>query len=65
MHDLINLIQVAAPIFLGLLTWNLNSKKTNHDVLKDDNERLLEEIARKDAEIDKLSKEIEVLKNEK
>lgn len=65
MHDLINLIQVAAPILLALFTWNLNSKKNNHDIMKDDNERLLAELKSKDAKIDKLEKEIEVLKHEK
>lgn len=65
MHDFVNLIQVAAPFFLALLTWDLNSKKTNHDILKDDNARLIAELKSKDAKIDKLEKEIEVLKHEK
>lgn len=65
MHDLINLVQVAAPIILALFTFSLNRKKTDHDIMKDDNDRLLAELKGKDAKIDKLEKEIEVLKNEK
>lgn len=64
MHDLINLVQVLAPLFLGLLTWSLNSKKTKHDSLADDNDRLVKEnerltklIAEKDEEISRLLNE--------
>jgi len=64
LHDLINLVQVLAPLFLGLLTWSLNSKKTKHDSLADDNDRLVKEnerltklIAEKDEEISRLLNE--------
>lgn len=64
MHDLINIAQVLAPVFLGLLTWNLNSKKTKHDSLAEDNDRLVKENKRltklnaeKDKEIAKLLNE--------
>ncbi len=63
MHDLISLAQVLVPVFLGLLTWNLNSKKTKHDILAEDNDRLVEENKRltklnaeKDEEIRELLK---------
>lgn len=53
-----------APLFLGLLTWSLNSKKTKHDSLADDNDRLVKEnerltklIAEKDEEISRLLNE--------
>lgn len=64
MHDLINIAQVLAPVILGLLTWNLNSKKTKHDSLAEDNDRLVRENERltklnaeKDKEITRLLKE--------
>ena len=51
------------PVFLGFLTWNLNSKKTKHDSLAEDNDRLVEENKRltklnaeKDEEISELLK---------
>ena len=63
MHDVISLAQVLVPVFLGLLTWNLNSKKTKHDSLAEDNDRLVEENKRltklnaeKDEEIRELLK---------
>ena len=63
-QDLINLAQVLTPIILGVLTWNLNSKKTKHDSLADDNDRIVKENKRltklnaeKDKEINNLLKE--------
>lgn len=63
-QDLINLAQVLTPIILGALTWNLNSKKTKHDGLADDNDRIVKENKRltklnaeKDKEINNLLKE--------
>lgn len=64
LHDLINIAQVLAPVILGLLTWNLNYKKTKHDSLAEDNDRLVRENERltklnaeKDKEINNLLKE--------
>lgn len=63
-QDLINLAQVLTPIILGVLTWSLNSKKTKHDGLADDNDRIVKENKRltklnaeKDKEINNLLKE--------
>lgn len=63
-QDLINLAQVLTSIILGVLTWNLNSKKTKHDDLADDNDRIVKENKRltklnaeKDKEINNLLKE--------
>lgn len=63
-QDLINLAQVLTPIIIGVLTWNLNSNKTKHDSLADDNDRIVKENKRltklnaeKDKEINNLLKE--------
>lgn len=63
MRDLTNLIQVLTPLLLGYLTYTLNNKKEDRDYLKDENDRLNNEVKHLQEENEKLRKEIS--KNEK
>lgn len=60
-----DLMQVLLPFITGLLAWYLSNKKSDHDYIKDENDRLLKRVdtltKRADfltAENDRLRKEL-------
>ncbi len=58
LHDFTNLLQVLAPLIIGILTWRLNSKNSDHDYIKEENDRLNSECKRLRKENDDLRKEL-------
>lgn len=63
MHDITYLLQVLTPFVLGLLTWRLNSRNSDHDYIKEENDRLNAECKRLQDENGKLRKELEDERN--
>ena len=64
MHDFYNLLQVLLPFVTGISAWYLSNKKTNHDYLKDENDRLIKRIDVLTERVDKLTKENDKLRKE-
>lgn len=64
MHDFLTALQIVLTFLGGAIGYALSFKKSNHDIMADDNDRLMKEIARKDKENAELRKKIEELENE-
>ncbi|TSO25278.1 hypothetical protein [Lactobacillus sp. LL6] len=65
MHEWTNLLQVLLTFVMGVLTWRLSNKKTDHDktkeshdYIKEENNRLNDENKRLTAENEKLREEL-------
>jgi chaperonin cofactor prefoldin len=64
LHDLTNLLYIIASFLTGFFTFRLNDKKTSHDILSDDNDRLEKEIKRLNAQLISKDKKIDELRKE-